>query len=136
VLDRRAALPGINGGYPHQKGRNRTGKSYLIPDLQYSPHWGVRFISVLTTTKNIPRLSQSHRELGIYSRNQAVLRESAYQDQRRALMISSCLVGLKHFMMFLPGSTTAVNWQARSFTAYPPICAAGKPRYLARFYSR
>jgi len=80
--------------------RNRTGKSYLIPDLQYFATLGreVYFCFDHDQSGNIRACHK--RENWVFIHAIRLCSSICLPGPERALMISSCLVGLKHLMRF------------------------------------
>ncbi len=130
-------LPGINGGYrtPKDSEGNRTGKSYLIPDLKYFATLGREVYFCFDHDQKRKTIRACHK---------AIERTGYLFTQSGCKVLVVCLPGpekgvddlimsrgIEAFDALYQAAQLLSNWQARSFTqlTYPSALQVNR-RYL------
>ena len=131
------ALPGINGGYrtPKDEDGNKTGKSYLIPDLQYFATLGRDVYFCFDHDQKRKTLHNVNKAIEVtgflFAKSGSTVRVISLPGPEKGVDDFVACRGAEAFDALYQAAQLLKNWQARSFAqlTYPAAFTVNR-RYL------
>lgn len=131
------ALPGIDGRYrtPKDEEGNRTGKSYLIPDLQYFATLGREVYFCFDHDQKRKTIRACHKAIELtgylFTQSGCKVRVVCLPGPEKGVDDFIMSRGIEAFDALYQAAQLLSNWQARSFTqlTYPSVLQVNR-RYL------